>query len=257
MPERILVIGAGFTGGRAARLLASGGHDVRATRTTHSEGFLQLELPDAAPLLALPGAGWRVLWTAPETAGCEALAGKAARVVYLSTTGVYGAASAVDEQTAPAPVTPRAAARLDAEQRIQAGPWDTLVLRPAAIYGPGRGVHESIRAGRWRIAGDGGTYTSRIHVDDLAAIAAASVLSEMQGAFPVADEDPCTNLAITQFCCQLLGAALPPSVPAGDLDETRRADRQVDGGAILRLLGITLLHKSYKTGIPAALAAAS
>jgi len=68
-----------------------------------------------------------------------------------------------------------AAARLAAEGPVMAGPWSWCVLRPAAIYGPGRGAHESIRIGRWRIAGDGSNYTSRIHVDDLAALAAAAV----------------------------------------------------------------------------------
>jgi nucleoside-diphosphate-sugar epimerase len=193
-----------------------------------------------------------VLWCAPSVDGIEALRGFAARVVYLSTTGVYGDAHLVDETTVAAPSTARTQARLDAERVVQAGPWSSCVLRPAAIYGPGRGAHESIRAGKWRIAGDGSTYTSRIHVDDLATIAASVLLSDVAGAWPVADDEPSTNLEMTQFCCNLLGLPLPPSADAAALDETRRADRRVDGRAIRKLLGVALRHPSYRTGIPAA-----
>ena len=179
--------------------------------------------------------------------------GFAERVVYLSTTGVYGDAHVVDETTLAAPTTDRTRARFDAERVVQSGPWTSCVLRPAAIYGPGRGAHESIRAGKWRIAGDGSAYTSRIHADDLAAIAAAALLSDVAGAWPVADDEPSTNLEITQFCCELLGVPLPPAADAVTLDETRRADRRVDGRAIRRALGVALKYPSFRTGVPAAL----
>lgn len=243
----VVILGAGYTGSRAAALL-TGQHVVE----THRDRPVQVVLPDLSNVLALGGSGWRVLWCAPSVDGIEALRGFAARVVYLSTTGVYGDAHLVDETTVAAPSTERAQARLDAERVLQAGPWTSCVLRPAAIYGPGRGAHESIRAGKWRIASDGSTYTSRIHVDDLAAIAAAALLRDIEGAWSVADDEPSTNLEITQFCCNLLGLPLPPSADAASLDETRRADRRVDGRAIRNLLGVALRHPSYRTGIPAA-----
>lgn len=252
---RILIVGAGYTGGRAAALLRAQGHTVVTTR--REGGDLPLTLPDTEPLRKLDGDDWRVLWSVPEAAGVEALAGKAARVVYLSTTGVYGDQRVVDERSEAGPTTERTRLRLAAEERVMAGPWSACVLRPAAIYGPGRGAHESIRVGRWKIAGDGSAYTSRIHVDDLAAIAAAAVLGELAGAWPVADAEPCTNGEITRFCCELLGVPLPESVPAGALDETRRADRRVDGRAVLRELSVTLRYPTYKIGVPAALRASS
>ena len=63
--------------------------------------------------------------------------------------------------------------RVDEENDVLAGPWSSLILRPAAIYGPDRGVHVSLAQGRHRMLGDGSNYISRIHVDDLAAITAA------------------------------------------------------------------------------------
>jgi nucleoside-diphosphate-sugar epimerase len=163
----------------------------------------------------------------------------------------------VDTSTAAAPATERTRLRFEAEQVVLAGPWSACVLRPAAIYGPGRGAHESIRAGRWRVAGDGSNYTSRIHVDDLARIAEAAVLGDLTGAWPVADDEPSTNAEITRFCCELLGVGLPPSADASQLDETRRADRRVDGSEVRRILGISLQYPSYRIGVPAALAASS
>jgi nucleoside-diphosphate-sugar epimerase len=252
---RILIAGAGYTGGRAAALLRGLGHTVVTTR--REGGDLPMVLPDTRPLLGLDGNGWRVLWSAPGVEGISVLEGKAARVVYLSTTGVYGDAHVVDAKTAAAPVTERTRLRWEAERVVLVGGWSSCVLRPAAIYGPGRGAHESIRAGRWKMAGEGLNYTSRIQVDDLAAVAAAAVLGELGGAWPVADEEPCTNYEITRFCCEWMGLPMPPSAAVEALDETRRADRRVDGREVLRLLGVTLQYPSYRIGVPAALNTAS
>ncbi|MFN0106191.1 MAG: NAD-dependent epimerase/dehydratase family protein [Bryobacteraceae bacterium] len=252
---RILILGAGYTGGRVAALLRANGHHVVTTR--REGGDLPIVLPETGPLGLLGGADWRVLWSAPSVEGISVLAGVAARMVYLSTTGVYGDAHVVDETTVAAAATERTRSRLAAEQVVLAGPWSSCVLRPAAIYGPGRGAHESIRAGRWRIAGDGSNFTSRIHVDDLASTAAAAVLGELNGAWPVADEEPCTNAEITRFCCELLNLEMPPSAPPTVLDETRRADRRVDGSAVRRLLQVSLRYPSYRFGVPAALGASS
>jgi nucleoside-diphosphate-sugar epimerase len=252
---QVLIVGAGYTGGRAAALLRGLGHRVVTTR--RESGDLPMVLPDTSPLRQLDGSGWRVLWSAPGVEGISVLEGKAERVVYLSTTGVYGDAHVVDASTVAAPLTERTRLRWEAERVVLSGGWSSCVLRPAAIYGPGRGAHESIRVGRWKMAGDGSNYTSRIQVDDLAAAAAAAVLGDLGGAWPVADEEPCTNYEITRFCCGLLGMEMPSSAPAEALDETRRADRRVDGREVLRLLGVALRYPSYRNGVPAALDAAS
>lgn len=256
-----LILGAGFTGERVARRLEAAGHEVLRTNSQ------TLPLPDVSLLANLPGGDWTVLHSIPviRTASPDnlggpweatpllvnALRGKARRVVYLSTTGVYGDVRDVDETTPANARTPRETLRLDAENAVQSGPWSSCILRPAAIYGPDRGAHVSIREGKWKIGGDGSNFVSRIHVDDLATHALAALLGDLTGAWPVADEEPCTTLAITEFCCALLGLPLPPAVPPGTLDETRRADRRVNGAAVRARLGITLEYPSYRTGIPA------
>jgi nucleoside-diphosphate-sugar epimerase len=183
----------------------------------------------------------------------KALGSRAGRLVYLSTTGVYGDQRDVSASTSAAPRHPRDRQRLEAEQAVLESGASSIVLRPAAIYGPGRGVHVSIAEGRYRLVGDGANFVSRIHVEDLAAHVEAALLSQVSGAWPVADEHPCTSREIAGFCADLLGAPFPESVPAGDVHHTRRADRRVDGSEIRRLLGIGLLYPSYREGIRSAL----
>ena len=51
--------------------------------------------------------------------------------------------------------------------------------------------------------------------------------------------------------------SMPASAAAETLDETRRADRRVDGREVLARLGVTLRYPSYRIGVPAALVASS
>ena len=149
--------------------------------------------------------------------------------------------------------------RVRAEEAVLRRPWSSLVLRPAAIYGPGRGIHVSLQkgqtgqTGRFQLAGHGDNFVSRIHVDDLAAHVEAALLSDVTGAYPVGDELPCTSREIAEFCSRLLNVPMPPSAAPDKLHETRRADRRVDGRAIRARLGITLRYPTYREGIPASL----
>jgi nucleoside-diphosphate-sugar epimerase len=278
-PQSAIILGCGFTGARVAELLLKQGIPTLATTrrpelldALEAQGLRVLRLDvssagDCKQLRCLAGAGSVVLHSVPlakdahgrlfdpTPALLDSLGDVPSRVVYLSTTGVYGARKIVDETTPPEPRTPRERLRVDAEQIVMAGPWESLVLRPAAIYGPGRGVHVSLLAGKHPLVGEGANYVSRIHVDDLAAHATAALLSDIRGAFPVADEEPSTSREMVEYCARLLGIAMPPSVDASKVSETRRADRQVDGRAIRRLLGLTLRYPSYRTGVPACLEA--
>lgn len=247
-----LILGSGYTGSRVATRLRAKGLPVEETH----RGQLDLLDPESMARLRVRK-GVHVLYSIPAVGSLapilDALAGKASRIVYLSTTGVYGDTKEVNETTPVAPRTERQQLRVATEGAIMAGPWSTLILRPAAIYGPGRGVHASMLDRRFALIEGGQNYISRIHVDDLAAIAEAALLSDITGAYPVADDDPCSSREIAAYCADLLGLPLPPSLPRDQVSETRRADRKVDGSAIRRLLGVTLRYPSYRSGIPAAL----
>ena len=274
----VLILGCGYTGRRVALEMLSRNARVIATTTNDSKlrelrtagaNVRRVDVFEPETLAALHGEvprGTSVLLSVPllREEGrlfdptprlLEALGDRPSRVIYLSTTGVYGKSREVDETTAAAPVTERQRLRVNAEEQAAGGPWSSLVLRPAAIYGPGRGAHVALGEGRFKLVGDGGNWVSRIHADDLARHVVAAFGSQLTGAFPVADEDPCTSREMAEFCSELLGLPMPASTTESDVDETRRSDRRVDGGAVRRALGIGLRYPSYKTGIPASLAA--
>ncbi len=173
-----------------------------------------------------------------------------ARMVYISTTGVYGPAEIVDERTPVAPNTPKDSLRVQTESLLAAGDWSTLILRPAAIYGPERGVHYSVKHGTFQVPADGGRIISRIHVDDLADHLIAGLCGTITGAFPVADTEPCPSMDVVVLTAQLLNLPVPvaPSIPPA-------AGRRVDGSAYRKTLGLVLRYPSYRQGVPACLAA--
>lgn len=96
---------------------------------------------------------------------------------------------------------------------------------------------------------------SRIHVDDLAAHCEAALLSSVTGAYPVADDEPCTSREIAGFCSRLLGLPMPGDNHEPPNAGARASNRRVDGSAIRRVLGITLRYPSYRVGVPASLEA--
>lgn len=74
---------------------------------------------------------------AAENAGCQ-------RIIYSSSTGVYGEANGwATEESPTLPTTPSAQAVLAAEQLLWASPIPVTILRLAGLYGPGR------HPGRW------------------------------------------------------------------------------------------------------------
>ncbi len=274
MGQRALIVGCGFTGRRAAGLLLERGWRVSATaRNPEALASLRLLGAEVHPFDATSGRppvpsadGAQVLLSVPTLRSdgafdeptpriLEMLAGCPEHVTYLSTTGVYGSAEAVDETTPAAPATERQRLRMTAEGAVRSLPCRALALRPAAIYGPRRGVHSAMREGRFRLPPGQGRPVSRIHVDDLASIVAASMARGIEGAFPVADALPATSREVARFCAGLLGLDLPGEATESELSETRRFGRRVDGRAILRHLGLELRYPTYREGIPASIAA--
>lgn len=266
LPDRdrrpVVILGCGYTGKRVAlRFLERGfaviatGRDPGVLEDVASLGATVRPFDSAKPEPVEIPRGSLVLHSIPEHTPeiLACLTEQPARLVYLSTTAVYGSIRDVDEHTQPDPNTESAKLRVIAENEVRAGPWSSLVLRPAAIYGPGRGAHVSIQSGRFQLAGRGDNFVSRIHADDLAAHVEAGLLSDVTGAWPVADDLPCTSREIAEFCARLLHLEVPAAAAPDTLHETRRADRRVDGRAIRAKLGITLRYPTYRQGIPASL----
>jgi nucleoside-diphosphate-sugar epimerase len=181
-----------------------------------------------------------------------------ARVVYVSTTGVYGRARGrVDETTATDPEEPRAAERLAAEQAFR--DHGATVLRAAGIYGPGRGLHRRLMSGEFRIPGAGTNVVSRIHVTDLARFCLAMLGQGGEPyrgeAFVVADDAPVPQIEVIRWLCERLGLAMPDRAPIDEVAPTLRHDRSVDNARIKQALSSSLLYPTYREGFEACFAA--
>jgi nucleoside-diphosphate-sugar epimerase len=211
--------------------------------------------PDVIIIHSMPPIRQGATLIEPTPSIIDAVGNAPAHMIYLSSTGVYGATVRVDEETPVAPCTETQHCRVAAERLVLAGPWPALALRLAAIYGPQRGMHASMRTGRYRIVDDGLNYVSHIHVDDLVTHIIAGIEMRLTGVFPVADEQPAQTVAVAALCANLLNLPLPPRITRSQAHETQQFSRRVDGAAIRRLLGLSLRFPTYHSGIPAAIAA--
>jgi nucleoside-diphosphate-sugar epimerase len=277
-----LILGAGYAGLVLGERLRARGLTVRAS-TTRADRRAALAARGLEPHVvdlssgeglagALDGAT-HLVFLAPPVAGqaaealaarlAEAGAQRLARVVYGSTTGVYGAhAGVVDESTPPAPTHARGRARLDVEAALAAlGPPITQV-RIAGIYGPGRTLAESLRGGR-SVLVDGAPTTSRVHVLDLARLLERALDDDAPPIVLAADGHPAPTAEVARYTASLLGLPMPTSAP---LEEAARVlsplalEMRLGGHAIVpretaRLLPDGLVYPSYVEGVRASLEA--
>src|ERR1700722_10160277 len=187
----VLILGLGFTGERLARRLLRRGISVAAAvrgidrfRDLAREGLQLSELMLERPEITLLPRNAIITILIPPVPGLQTTVQKLApkRVIYVSSTGVYGDQVDVNAETVPRPNDVRGRQRLEEERWVASGPWTSLILRAAGIYGPGRGVHAALREGKLLRSLDAGV-VSRIHVDDLAAIIEAGIFSNVEGAW--------------------------------------------------------------------------
>ena len=167
------------------------------------------------------------------------------RVIYISTTGVYGPANGdwVDEQTRPEPQREGGLASFAAEQILAAHPIgrNSVILRLAGIYGPRRVPYiDKIRAGE-PIAVPISGWLNLIHVDDAARVVVAAekwlaTQSSSDGPhfFCVSDGQPVQRGEYYREVARQIGTAEPTFV-APEPDSLRAAERAViDGSATKR-----------------------
>jgi nucleoside-diphosphate-sugar epimerase len=256
----LILGGLGYTAQRLALRLLVRGDEVHAV-TRDPEGFrslksLGLRVAGFDSKL-LPAASTLVI-SIPPVAGAEGDALhrffeslRPARVIYISSTGVYGDRPVVDENTPARPTGEKGIARLEEEQWIERGDWQSLIVRAAAIYGPGRGAHEMVREGRvTRSAGSG--IVSRIHVDDLSAILDAGARSNLAGSWPVADDYPCPSEEVAGYAASVLRVSATTPTTSVVV-----SGRKVGGTKVRELLNVDLRYPSYHSGVLASLAETS
>jgi nucleoside-diphosphate-sugar epimerase len=258
MVKRIFIFGLGYTAKRIAAALTAQGWDVVSTGR---DGTLRFD--DAGNVrLALADSGHVLSSAPPEGTGCDpvldaygtALDGKT--LIYLSSTGVYGdCGGAWVDESAPTG-TGRRTARAEAD-----GEWlarRAQVLRLPGIYGPGRSALERVRGGAAQRIDLPGQVFSRIHVDDIVS-AALLALDAPEGAYNIADDLPCSQNAVIEEACHLLGLPLPPllSLEEANLSPMARGfyaeNRRVANGKARRVLGWRARHPTYREGLRACL----
>jgi nucleoside-diphosphate-sugar epimerase len=267
--KRLLIAGFGDIARRAApglerrfalqRLSRALGFDLDRPET------LALEAADAVLHCAPPpGEGETDSRTANLLAALDKARILPARMVYVSTSGVYGdcAGARVDEARPPAPQTGRALRRLDAERRL--AQWcrsrdiPLLILRAPGIYAAERLPLERLRAGTPVLRAEDDVYTSHIHADDLAQIVAQALDSEAPGGIYNAADD--TELKMGDWMdlvADTRGLRRPPRLPrvqaAGTIPPAllsfMQESRLLDNSKMKRRLGVRLRYPTVYEGL--------
>ena len=172
----------------------------------------------------------------------------ASKIVYISSTGVYGGASGIiDEETVVDSDSAATAPRLFAENV-----WrdrGAVILRAPALYGPNYGMHISLRSGKFKLPGDGKRYSSRIHLSDLATIVLKALRHARRSSiYVVGDKNPAPQIEVVSWLCERLGIDMPPSIPLEEAHITQQGNRQIRADRVLADLKIDLQYPTYKEG---------
>lgn len=187
-------------------------------------------------------------------------------VGYLSTTGVYGNRDGdwVDETSDLRPSNLRSKRRVDTERMwLRWGDYNgipTQIFRLAGIYGPGRSVADQIKRGTAMRISKPGQAFSRIHVEDIATVLAASIANPRPGGiYNVCDDEPAPSSEVTSYVCGLMNIAPPPLIPfeKAALSPISKSfwedNRRVRNDKIKAELGVKLAFPDYRTGMRAVL----
>ena len=294
MDDSVLIVGCGDVGSRVARLHLQRGERVSALARSEAAARRLREVrvrgdvgePGAEygvepvagdlddPRLHLPDQRWRVIYhfAPPPARGVEdarsthlatalgMLSQSPRRVVYVSTSGVYGdrGGAWVSEADEPDPGTDRARRRWHAETTLRAVLGERLVvLRVGGIYGPGRLPLARLERGEPILREAQCGYTNRIHVEDLARICvAAADHPRPHSLYNVGDGEPGTMSQYFKAVAARMGLPPPPEIDLAEareqlspamlsyLLESRRMDTRR-----LRELGVTLRYPNLERGL--------
>lgn len=255
-----LIVGCGDVGCRLAlRLQARGMAVTGLVRSPASAaalgrlGIAALTVDlDADSIADLPAVAWLFHFAPPPETGetdprfaqvLDALAQPPRRLVYLSTSAVYGdcAGRWIDEGESLKPKTARGHRRLDAERLAlayaEAHGIAAMILRVPGIYGPGRLPVERLKGGAPVLALAESPWSNRIHADDLAdAAVLALARGQRRATYHVSDGQPTSISDYLLRTAAALGLPPPAQVTMAEaragfsatllsyLDESKRLD---------------------------------
>ena len=184
-------------------------------------------------------------------------------VGYLSTTGVYGNTQGdwVSELDLPNPFQKRSQKRLHCENEWIESGLPIQIFRLPGIYGPGRSTFEAIKNKKIRVIFKKDQVFSRIHVADIA----NAIIYLLQNAnslkfhqiINIADDEPCSQIEVIQYCYDLLGLKMPKQIFFEDVKNELSPiaqsfwmeNRRVCNKLLCKTLGYKLIYKNYKAGL--------
>ncbi|MEX0959138.1 MAG: SDR family oxidoreductase [Burkholderiales bacterium] len=238
--RRLLIIGCGDIGLRVARALQGRRRIYALTRSERRHDLLRsvgvvpvagdLDHPDTLHRLAgiaqdvihlapPPAAGTRDARTANLVRALTRARSLPQRLVYISTSGVYGdCGGALVDETRPArPLTDRARRRVDAERALRAWGAETgvhvSIVRAPGIYASGRLPLERLKSGTPALAPGQDPYTNHIHADDLARIVVAALTRGRAGrAYNASDDSSMRMGEYFDFVAGRFGLPRPPRI---------------------------------------------
>lgn len=267
--QRLLIAGFGDIARRAAAQLA---RRFEISRVSRRDGLdldrpetLRLEGADALLHLAPPPAQGDA---DPRTANLLAAMEKGrilpARVVYVSTSGVYGdcGGARIDEARPLNPQTARACRRADAEMRLalwcKAHGAALTILRVPGIYAAERLPVARLRAGTPALRAEDDVYTNHIHADDLARAALRALEDDAPaGIFNASDDSEIRMGDWLDLVADHAGLPRPQRLPrervcaavSPELYSFMSESRRLDNRRLKQVLGVRLLHPTVFEGL--------
>jgi nucleoside-diphosphate-sugar epimerase len=287
--KKILIVGSGDVARRAIPWLAKRFKVYALTRTTDADGALRslgaqplvADLDNRRSLRRLAGLADYVMHFAPPPASgdCDtrtarllaALASRGSlpqRIVYISTTGVYGdCGGALVTETWPCrPNTGRARRRVDAEARLRRfgvrNAVPVSMLRAPGIYAADRLPVERLRRGDPVLVADEDVYTNHIHADDLARLACLALFRGRAGrTYNTVDNTSMKMGDYFDFAADHLSLPRPPRLTRAALRERvspmalsfMSESRRISNARIVREFRTPLLYPGVREGFAAAI----
>ena len=283
--RRLLIVGCGDVALRAAPLLARRYrlyglcHRPEQRPALRERGITPVagDLDDLARLRRLAGLAQDVLHLAPppprglrdpRTAHLlAALGGRGSlprRLLYISTSGVYGdcRGALVPETRRVSPETDRARRRVDAERRLRAFQRRTgarvSILRVPGIYAANRLPLARLKAGTPALARDEDSHSNHVHADDLARICAVALRKGRPGRVYHAVDESCLRMgdyfdAVADAC----DLPRPPRVTwavararlSPELLSFMGESRQLSGVRLRKELGVRLRYPTVQSAL--------
>lgn len=189
------------------------------------------------------------------------------RLIYISTTGVYGdcQGALIDETRAVNPVNDRAIRRVDGEKQIRA--WGkrnhvaTSILRVPGIYAADRLPLARLQQGLPALLENEDSYTNHIHADDLAQIIYAAARYAKPGRIYHACDDSNLKMgAYFDLVADHFGYPHPPRITREEavirispgMMSFMRESRRIENTRLKEELYVNLLYPTVETGVIAA-----